>query len=122
VTGITSLPQVDILYGHQETDARIIDFTASLDDVEGIIMASPNGGEGVSEALARAASMMPVVRHVRINIGMIAPSAGTPEANSTISAGLVNSHKSRILLQLALATGADPREVFESTLKGTLYG
>jgi L-asparaginase len=85
-------------------------------------MASPNGGEGVSEALARAAAMMPVVRHVRINIGMIAPSAGTPEANSTISAGLVNSHKSRILLQLALATAADPREVFESTLRGTLYG
>jgi L-asparaginase len=122
VSGIEALPRVDILYGHQETDARIIDFTADLEDVAGIIMASPNGGEGVSEALDRAAGLKPVVRHVRINIGMIAPSASVPEGNSTISAGLVNSHKSRILLQLALATGADPREVFEATLRGTLYG
>lgn len=124
MTGITALPRVDILYGHQETDARIIDYAADLEDVAGLIMASPNGGEGVSEALARAAGLKPVVRHVRINIGMIAPSASAPEegSNSTISAGLVNSHKSRILLQLALATGADPREVFEATLRGTLYG
>jgi L-asparaginase len=122
VTGVEALPRVDILYGHQETDARIIDFTADLDDVAGIIIASPNGGEGVSAALERAAAIKPVVRHVRINIGMIAPSAGTPAANSTISAGLVNNQKSRILLQLALATGADPREVFESTLRGALYG
>jgi L-asparaginase len=124
VSGITALPRVDILYGHQETDPRIIDYAANLEDVAGLIIASPNGGEGVSEALERAAGLKPVVRHVRINIGMIAPSASVPEegSNSTISAGLVNSHKSRILLQLALATGADPREVFEATLRGTLYG
>lgn len=52
---------------------------------------------------------------------MIAPSASVPTGNSTISAGLVNNQKSRILLQLALATGADPREVFEATLRSTLY-
>jgi L-asparaginase len=112
---------VDILYGHQETDARIIDFAADLEDVAGLVIASPNGGEGVSEALARAASIKPVVRHVRINVGMIAPSASVPEEGSVISAGLVNNQKSRILLQLALATGADPREVFEGTLRSTLY-
>lgn len=121
LSGVDSLPRVDILYGHQETDPRIIDFAASLEDVAGLVIASPNGGEGVSEAIARAAGLKPVVRHVRINVGMIAPSASIPEGNSTISAGLVNNQKSRILLQLALATGADPRVVFESTLRSTLY-
>jgi L-asparaginase len=53
---------------------------------------------------------------------MIAPEATVPEGNATISAGLVNTQKSRILLQLALATGADPRKVFEATLRGTLFG
>lgn len=86
------------------------------------MIASPNGGEGVSEAITRAAGLKPVVRHVRINVGMIAPSASVPTGNSTISAGLVNNQKSRLLLQLALATGSDPREVFESTLRSTLYG
>jgi L-asparaginase len=52
---------------------------------------------------------------------MIAPSPEVPTGNSTISAGLVSNQKSRIMLQLALATGADPRDVFETTLRQALY-
>lgn len=67
------------------------------------------------------ASGIPVVRHVRINVGMIAPSP-VPNNASVISSGLVNNQKSRIQLQLALATGADPRSVFEDALRDELYG
>jgi len=87
-----------------------------------MVIASPNGGIGVSEAIARASSLKPVVRHVRINVGMIAPSEVAPTGNATISAGLVQTQKSRIMLQLALATGADPRDVFETTLRDALFG
>lgn len=97
---------------------------AALDfgDVQGLILASPNGGVGTGAIIARVAESIPVVRHVRINVGMIAPSASEPQANSTIASGLINSQKSRIMLQLALATGADPRETFEQPLKSILYG
>ena len=65
-------------------------------------------------------SGIPIVRHVRINVGMIAPSS-EPNEGGVISSGLVNNQKSRIQLQLALATGADPRSVFEDTLREELY-
>jgi L-asparaginase len=52
---------------------------------------------------------------------MIAPSV-QPSNTSVISSGLVNNQKSRIQLQLALATGADPRAVFEDVLREELYG
>jgi L-asparaginase/Glu-tRNA(Gln) amidotransferase subunit D len=51
---------------------------------------------------------------------MIAPSA-TPSNTSAISSGLINNQKSRIMLQLALSTGADPRSVFEDVLRDELY-
>lgn len=97
---------------------------AALDfgDVDGLILASPNGGVGADTIIASVASKIPVVRHVRINVGMIAPSAGQPREGSVISSGLINSQKSRIMLQLALATGADPRETFEEPLRTILYG
>jgi L-asparaginase len=97
---------------------------AALDfgNVDGLVLASPNGGVGANEIIAQVAAAIPVVRHVRINVGMIAPSAGEAEEGSVISSGLINSQKSRIMLQLALATGADPRETFEEPLKSILYG
>ena len=91
-------------------------------DVDGLVLASPNGGVGASEIIAEVAAKIPVVRHVRINVGMIAPSEGEPQEGSVISSGLINSQKSRIMLQLALATGADPRETFEEPLRSILYG
>ena len=91
-------------------------------NVDGLILASPNGGVGADTIIADVASKIPVVRHVRINVGMIAPSAGAPREGSVISSGLINSQKSRIMLQLALATGADPRETFEEPLRSILYG
>lgn len=82
----------------------------------------PNGGNGVDAAIrSTIAAGIPIVRHVRINVGMIAPSV-TPSNTSVISSGLVNNQKSRIQLQLALATGADPRAVFEDVLREELYG
>ena len=87
-----------------------------------MIIASPNGGTGVQQAIDRASSLKPVVRHVRINVGMIAPSEIVPTGNATISAGLVQTQKSRIMLQLALATGADPRDVFETKMRDALFG
>jgi hypothetical protein len=130
---------------HQEMDARILKAVASFGDVKGIVLASelifhhfsrrnpsltscsslssgPNGGQGVDAAIAETIkSGIPIVRHVRINVGMIAPSA-TPSNTSAISSGLINNQKSRIMLQLALATGADPRAVFEDVLRDELYG
>jgi L-asparaginase len=84
--------------------------------------AGPNGGVGVDSAITETISSgIPIVRHVRINVGMIAPSE-TPRNGSVISSGLINNQKSRIQLQLALATGADPRAVFEDALREELYG
>jgi L-asparaginase len=133
-----------IRYGrsHQETDPRIFESIVKYGDVKGIVLASeyrcgcleiperplmtfsagPNGGVGVDSAITDAISSgIPIVRHVRINVGMIAPSE-TPRNGSVISSGLINNQKSRIQLQLALATGADPRAVFEDALREELYG
>lgn len=114
---------MDIVYGHQEFDGRILQAISEFGDVKGLVIASPSGGVGADAAITAVAKKMPVVRHVRINVGMIAPSASKPKAGEgrVISAGLVNHQKSRIQLQLALATGADPREVFEEPLRSTLY-
>jgi L-asparaginase len=123
VTNITSLPRVDIVYGSQEFDARLMQAALELGDVKGLVLASPNGGVGADAIIAQVAEQIPVVRHVRINVGMIAPSQVEPTAkNVTISSGLVNNQKSRIQLMLALATGADPRETFEEPLRSVLYG
>jgi L-asparaginase len=134
---VTSLPRVDIIYGSQEFDGRLLDAALALGDVKGLVLASPNGGVGADAAIARVAGQIPIVRHVRINVGMIAPSENVPTGNSTISSGesdatrfnphanhvgLINNQKSRIQLMLALATGANPRQSFEEPLRTILYG
>jgi L-asparaginase len=119
---MTSLPRVDILYGQQEFDARLLESALSYGDVKGIIVPGPDGAGLNDEVIDRVAGQIPVVLAWRVNNGLVGPDAVAPEGNSTISAGLVNSHKSRILLQLALATGKDPRDVFEAQLRQTLYG
>lgn len=40
VTNVTSLPKVDIVYGHQETDGRLLDAIVKFGDVKGIVLAS----------------------------------------------------------------------------------
>jgi L-asparaginase len=136
VEGITALPRVDILYGcvspspsltssQQEFDVRLLDSALSFGDIKGLVIAMPDGnGVANNEAvIGRVAAQMPVVRHFRINNGMVAPQAIRPSnTNETISSGLVNTHKSRIMLQLALATGANVRTVFEEPLRSILYG
>jgi L-asparaginase len=67
------------------------------------------------------AAGIPIIRHVRTNLGMIAPSA-QPDYTISIRSGLINCQKARIQLQLALATGADPRAAFEDVLRKELYG
>lgn len=88
VTNITSLPRVDVIYGTQEFDGRLLDAALAFGDVKGLVLASPNGGVGADAAISRVAGQIPIVRHVRINVGMIAPGATIPTGNSTISSGM----------------------------------
>lgn len=108
----------------QEFDVRLLESALSFGDVKGLILAMPDGSGAANNevAIARVAAQIPVVRHFRINNGMVAPQAVRPShANETISSGLVNTHKSRIMLQLALATGANVRDTFEEPLRSILY-
>jgi L-asparaginase/Glu-tRNA(Gln) amidotransferase subunit D len=82
------------------------------------------GGPNASAIINEVALKILVVRNFRVNNGMVAPDElvnGT-SVDPVINTGLVNNHKARIQLQLALATGQDVRKVFEEPLRGILYG
>ncbi|KAF7562223.1 hypothetical protein G7046_g1928 [Stylonectria norvegica] len=110
------LPQVDVLYGHQELNMEL--FTAALHlGAEGIVLAGLGAGYWPSAAVeaihvALEETDVPVVVSRRTAWGFV----GSSDAG--IGGGFLNPQKARIQLQLCLELGLDAeaiKAIFEHT-------
>lgn len=104
VSKLTSLPKVEILYSYQAQDTAMLN-AALNNGAKGIIIAG-NGNGNVSSNMEAAIGALhqqgiPVVMSTRTGSGYVSTKA------FAIGSGFLNPQKSRILLQLALASGAD---------------
>lgn len=108
VSQIESLPYVEIIYAYQNQGAELLN-AAVENGAKGIVVAvSGNGGvsaamiEGMKALMARG---IPVIMATKTGSGY------TTSRDYGIGSGFFNPVKSRILLQLAIATGADIKQI-----------
>ncbi|WP_434135307.1 type II asparaginase [Pseudomonas luteola] len=99
-----SLPKVVILYSYQDQDSALID-AALKDGAKGIVIAGTGNGSIPTRTKETVKRLMeqgiPVIRSTRTGSGFVS------RKEEGIGSGFFNPQKSRILLSLALATGAD---------------
>lgn len=107
------LPQVDVLYGHQEFNMNLFK-SAITYGAKGIVLAGLGAGfwptaatDEIKKTLRETATDIPVVVSRRPSWGFV----GKPEIGVGIGAGFLNPQKARIQLQLSLATGLDATEI-----------
>lgn len=108
VTGVDALPKVDIIYGYAEDDPSFINH-ARQSGARGIVVAGP-GNSSLSSDVAKAvaASMeagVPVVRATRVGAGYVTAK------KEGIGAGFYNPQKARLLLALAINSGASVEQI-----------
>lgn len=104
VSKIEKLPKVAVLYAHQESDVDLLD-AAVKGGAKGLVIAGVGNGNVPTPVKAKikelSAAGIPVVISTRTGSGFV-----TPKTDG-IGSGIYNPQKARILLQLALAQGAD---------------
>ncbi|KAL3233921.1 Uncharacterized protein RNJ44_03961 [Nakaseomyces bracarensis] len=117
-------PRVCILYAHQTFPTEFIDMVA--DKYDGIVFATLGAGSLPDNVNQRALQLeVPIVYSKRSMDGMI-PVANLPKSkegshNTIIASGYLNPEKSRILLQLCLASNytiPEIRHVFSGVYGG----
>jgi L-asparaginase len=108
LTGLTDLPQVDVVYGYQEASAAPIHALVEA-GAKGIVAA--DGAPSFNKAfLAAQAEGVVIVRGDRKGAGRVTVSASTA-ARGQITPDNLNPQKARILLRLALTKTSDAREI-----------
>ncbi|KAG7529467.1 hypothetical protein FFLO_05643 [Filobasidium floriforme] len=120
ISSVNELPMVDVLYGHQSFDWKLIQ-EAIDNGAKGIVIAGTGAGSLSDLTIIEVERLLkqgfPIVASTKINEGAV------PAGRDWISAGFLNPVKARIRLQLAIATGLDMngiRAKFENTLVGYL--
>ena len=105
------LPDVRILYGYAGDDGKMVAAAAAA-GAKGIIYAGMGNGslpEAVEQELARAtAAGVIAVRSTRSPAGCVVTAEASYEQAGILASGSLNPAKSRILLQLALASSSTP--------------
>lgn len=108
VSKVKELPQVDILYGYQNSPKYMFESAVSH-GAEGIVVAAPGDGtlssvyaEGAEYAKEKGVT---VVLSSRVGSGTVSPKDGY------ISSDSLNPQKARILLMLALTKTDDEKEI-----------
>nr|WP_257007545.1 asparaginase [Acetobacter orleanensis] len=118
------LPQVQIVYGHADMDARQID-DAVKDGARGIVIAGMGDGNVSDTALAgmeraRKAGVV-VVRSTRVGSGFTNRNVEVDDDRYGLVASMdLNPQKARILLQLLLANGKTTPEDIQSAFQAGL--
>lgn len=107
ISNATDLPQVDILYAHQDMDAALFMASAAA-GAQGIVYAGVGSGGMSSKAREAAETLfnatgLPIVASHRSADGFVPSESG----DFTVASGFYNPQKARILLQLSLAVGYD---------------
>ncbi|EBR8158574.1 L-asparaginase [Salmonella enterica subsp. enterica serovar Newport] len=110
VSKIKKLPDVEILYAYSGQTPDVLEATVKS-GVKGIVIAG-NGNGSLSTRMESAVRALnekgfPVIIATRTGSGYVS------SKSYGISSGFLNAQKSRILLQLALATGADMKKIAE---------
>lgn len=113
VKGLTSLPQVDILYEYQNNGDYLYD-SAVTAGAKGIVVAGSGNGslsklskQGAEKAIKHGVI---VVRSSRTGSGVVTPGDSDKEIGTLYSDSL-NPQKARILLMLALTKTKDPKVI-----------
>jgi L-asparaginase type II len=117
LTGVTSLPRVDIVYSYVEPNPVMI--RALIEDgVDGIVLAGTGAGlvSSVERTALEAVSAMPVntrpviVRSNRTGSGRVVP-LGAYDDRGMVAGDTLNPQKARVLLMLALTRTRDLDEI-----------
>ncbi|MGJ7919710.1 type II asparaginase [Neobacillus sp. LXY-4] len=110
ISKIEKLPQVDIIYGYQDSPTYMYE-AAVKNGAKGIVVAAPGDGtlsklalEGVEAAMDKGVE---VVRASRVGTGTVSLKEGFITSDS------LNAQKARILLMLALTVTEDPAKIQE---------
>lgn len=110
----SSLPRVDILYGHEGDDGTLVE-AALRAGAKGIVYAGMGNGSipaKAEKALAKASGKgIVVVRASRANSGPVLPAAPSYAAAGFIDGSVLNPQKARVLLRLALMQTTEQKEV-----------
>ncbi len=110
----SSLPRVDILYGHEGDDGALVE-AALHAGAKGIVYAGMGNGSipaKAEKALAKASEKgIIVVRASRSNSGPVLPAAPSYAAAGFIDGSVLNPQKARVLLRLALRQTENKEEV-----------
>ncbi|MCE3199498.1 type II asparaginase [Paenibacillus sonchi] len=113
VTGLTYLPQVDILYEYQNNGSYLYDAAVAA-GAKGIVVAGSGDGSMSSASSAgavKAASKGVVIaRSTRTGSGVVTHSRDDDKAGF-VSADSLNPQKARILLMLALTKTKNPAQI-----------
>lgn len=113
ISKIEKLPQVDILYSHQNEGKYLYDAAVEA-GAKGIVVAGSGNGsmsktamEGAKEAVKDGAA---VVRSTRVGSGIVTHKA-SDDTDGLVSADSLNPQKARILLMLTLTKTSDPKKI-----------
>ncbi len=115
ISGLETLPKVDIVYGYANASRLPVDAFVSAGDA-GIINAGVGDGSIHKDVLpglvdARKKGVV-IVRSARVGSGMVARNGeANDDALDFISADTLNPQKARVLLMLALTKTHDSKEI-----------
>jgi L-asparaginase type II len=123
IAPISSFPRVDVIYVHSGADSVVIDAVVAA-GAKGLIIAAAGAGAttpGQGSALARArdkggfivTSSRKGSGRVTVGRGAAGGGAAASTRGPQIGAGTLNPQKARILLMMALATGASTEKIVE---------
>ncbi|KAK8203631.1 L-asparaginase II [Phyllosticta capitalensis] len=107
ISGVESLPKVDILYGHIDSDVSLLNFSIS-NGARGVVVACTGDGSlpttWKETAKYWSESGVPVIRSSRTGSSYVAPGYDNLTAGeyTYLNSGNYNPQKARILLQLVL--------------------
>ena len=108
ISKIDKLPQVDIIYGYQDSPTSMFDAVVK-NGAKGIVVAAPGDGtlstkykEGADATMKKGVK---VVLSSRVGSGTVSPRKGYITSDS------LNAQKARILLMLALTVTDDPAKI-----------
>lgn len=108
ISQITALPRVDIIYVHQGLDDTFLQ-AAIKAGAKGLIIDATGNGNMPKKMLNAVAKLhaeeFPVIIASRTGSGYVSPKS------YAINSGFLNAQKSRVLLQLAIATGASNEQI-----------
>ncbi|PLC54557.1 L-asparaginase [Pollutimonas nitritireducens] len=113
VTGVKSLPSVDIIYDHQNAGLHLYEASIKA-GVQGIVIAATGNGS-ISTSVKKGAHLalkgnVVCVRSTRVGSGVVSESK-TDNKLRLVSGNSLNPQKARILLMLALHNTRDPQSI-----------